>query len=66
MTTKEKVLQFLKEIPDKVHTPTEIGIAIGKDYNSASSCVSPILKKLEQEGVVRISKVGRVVTVKLK
>jgi hypothetical protein len=42
-------------------TPTEIGLALGSDYNSASSSVSPALKSLVRDGFVSKSKIdGRV------
>lgn len=41
---KEKVLEYLKsQYVGK--TPTKIGLALGKDYNSASSSVNVPLKK---------------------
>ena len=36
---KEKVSKYLKSL-NIGKTPTEIGIALGKDYNSASSSVT--------------------------
>ena len=48
---KEKIKEYLKSI--KVgKTPTEIGLALGKNYNSASSSVNNPLKKLIEEGLV--------------
>lgn len=49
---KEKVANYLKTLA-KLKTPTEIGLALGKNYNTASSFVSnPFLKKLVDDGVV--------------
>ena len=48
---KEKVKNYLKSI-NVGKTPTEIGLALGKDYNSASSSVFNPLKKLIEEGLV--------------
>ena len=48
---RDKVISHLKEI--KIgQTPTQIGLAIGKDYNSASSSVTNPLKKLVEEKLV--------------
>ena len=48
---KEKIKEYLKSI--KVgKTPTEIGLALGKNHNSASSSVNNPLKKLIEEGLV--------------
>ena len=66
MNIKEQVLLFLTENKNNRYSPTEIGLAIGKEYNSASSSVSGSLRKLEKEGLINICKVGRVVTVKFK
>lgn len=49
---KEKVLNYLKYINRDV-TPTQIGIALGYDYNKASSSVSYSLKKLCEEGLIK-------------
>lgn len=62
---KDKVLQFLRDNPLKVHSPTEIGVALGKDYNQASSSVSGALKALEKEGLISKLKVGRIVNYKI-
>ena len=48
---KEKVANYLKTL-NVGKTPTEIGLALGKNYNTASSSVSNPLKKLVDEGVV--------------
>lgn len=48
---KEKVLEYLKTQTEG-KTPTEIGMSLGKDYNTASSSVSSALKKLTKEGLV--------------
>ncbi len=48
---KEKVANYLKSL-NVGKTPTEIGLALGKDYNTASSSVSNTLKKLVNEGIV--------------
>lgn len=58
MSMKEKVANYLKNL--KVgKTPTEIGLALGKDYNSASSSVTTPLKKLVNEKLVYKKKIGR-------
>lgn len=57
---KEKVADYLKTL-NIGKTPTEIGLALGKNYNTASSSVSIPLKKLVDEGVVYKMKIdGRV------
>jgi hypothetical protein len=57
---KDDVLMFLSRINGS-RTPTEIGLALGSDYNSASSSVSPSLKSLVRDGLVSKSKIdGRV------
>ena len=48
---KDKVLTYLKTV-NIPQTPTQIGLAIGKDYNSASSSVTSPLKSLIEEGLV--------------
>lgn len=48
---KDQIIQFLRDNPGW-HTPTEIGIGIGKQYESASSSVSQPLKSLEAVGAV--------------
>lgn len=52
---KEEVLEYLKSQTEG-RTPTEIGLALGKDYNSASSSVNRPLKKLIEEGLVKKEK----------
>ena len=57
---KEKVADYLKTL-NIGKTPTEIGLALGKNNNTASSSVSIPLKKLVDEGVVYKMKIdGRV------
>lgn len=60
---KERVIRYLKEV-SMPKTPTEIGLALGKDYNSASSSVNAALKKLVLEGKVIRFKRGNKVTYK--
>lgn len=48
---KDRVSEYLKQI-NIGKTPTEIGIMIGKDYNTASSSVTPSLKSLVEGGLV--------------
>jgi predicted transcriptional regulator len=48
---KDRVTEYLKQI-NIGKTPTEIGIMIGKDYNTASSSVTTSLKSLVEEGFV--------------
>jgi len=48
---KEKVANYLKKL-NVGKTPTEIGLALGKNYNTASSSVSNPLKKLVDDGLV--------------
>lgn len=55
---KEKVASYLKKI-NVGKTPTEIGMALGKDYNSASSSVSKSLKKLVEDGLVSKMKIDK-------
>jgi hypothetical protein len=47
---KDKVIEYLKSM-NNGKTPTEIGLALGKPYNSASSSVSPALKYLVKCGL---------------
>lgn len=54
---KDKVLAHLKFV-NVSQTPTQIGLAIGKDYNSASSSVTTPLKSLIKEGKVSREKNG--------
>lgn len=49
---KELVLKFLKKKPMGA-TPTEIGLGIGKGYQTASSSVTQPLKRLMKEGLVK-------------
>ena len=51
MSIKDQIIQFLEKNPGW-HTPTQIGMGIGKPYNSASSSVSQPLKNLEAVGTV--------------
>lgn len=53
---KEKVKNYLKSL-NVGKTPTEIGLALGVDYNSASSSVTHSLKKLIEEGLVYKAKI---------
>ena len=48
---KEKVANYLKTL-NIGKTPTQIGLALGKDYNSASSSVTNALKSLVNDGLV--------------
>lgn len=58
---KEKVLKFLEKNPAG-KTPTEIGIALGKSYSTASPSVNYPLKSLIKEGlVVKIKIDGKVI-----
>lgn len=54
---KEKVLTYLFN-QEVGKTPTEIGIALGKDYNQASSSVSKALKQLIEENWVERYKIN--------
>jgi len=54
---KEKVLTYLIN-QEGGKTPTEIGIALGKDYNQASSSVSKALKQLIEENWVERYKIN--------
>jgi len=57
---KDNVLMYLSRL-NVGKTPTEIGLALGSNYNSASSSVSPALKSLVRDGLVSRSKIdGRV------
>lgn len=49
---KQRVLDFLKSRNNGA-TPTEIGLALGKKYTTASSSVSDPLKRLIKEGLVK-------------
>ncbi len=53
---KEKVLKYLTENKNG-GTPTQIGLALGKDYNSASSSVSGALKSLLKDSLVEKLKI---------
>ena len=53
---KEKIITYLQSI-NIGKTPTEIGLALGKNYNTASSSVTNPLKKLIEEGLVYKMKV---------
>lgn len=55
---KEKVLEYLKSDISLGKTPTEIGVALGKSYNQASSSVNLPLKKLIDEGLVKRVKIN--------
>lgn len=48
---KDRVAEYLKQI-NIGKTPTEIGIMMGKDYNTASSSVRASLKSLVDECLV--------------
>ena len=60
---KAKILKYLGEHPAG-STPTTIGMALGKPYNSASSSVSQPLKTLISEGVVERIKINNKVIYK--
>lgn len=64
-TIKEKVLNYLKGF-NTGKGPTEIGLALGKDYNTASSSVSPSLKKLVDERKITRQVLDGKVTYKYK
>jgi DNA-binding transcriptional ArsR family regulator len=61
---KEKVLAYLKQF-NVGKTPTEIGIALGKNYNSASSSVSIPLKQLVDDDIVIREKIDGKILYKL-
>jgi hypothetical protein len=53
LTEKDlKVLEVIKSIRGASWGPTEIGIKLGKPYNSASSYCSGSLKKLMELGFI--------------
>lgn len=58
-TVSERVAELLRSNKDCVYTPTEIGEALGYDYNQASGAVAPALKKLVAEGKVAREVMGR-------
>jgi predicted transcriptional regulator len=62
---KDRVLNFLKSKPFGVN-PTSIGLALGKDYNTASSSVMASLKKLKEEGLIERIKIDGKVLYKYK
>jgi predicted transcriptional regulator len=53
---KEQVKNYLKSL-NAGKTPTQIGLALGKDYNTASSSVTNALKSLVNEGLVYKTKI---------
>lgn len=53
---KDKVIEYLKGV-NTGKTPTEIGLALGKTYTSASSSVTPALKSLVENGFVTKEKI---------
>jgi DNA-binding transcriptional ArsR family regulator len=55
-TIKEQVTKYLKSI-NTGKTPTEIGLALGKSYDTASSSVSSALKSLIDDELVTKSKI---------
>ncbi len=58
---EEKILNLLLFYPNG-KTPTEIGLLLGKNYNTASSSVTMPLKKLVAKGKVTRNKIdGKVV-----
>lgn len=62
---KEKVLAYLKS-QNTGKGPTDIGLALGKDYNTASSSVSPALKQLTKDGIIKRQKVDGKITYQYK
>jgi DNA-binding Lrp family transcriptional regulator len=59
----EKDIQIFEEVRKNVGliSPTEIGMKLGKPYNSASSYCSGSLKKLMEAGkVIRIKADGKI------
>lgn len=55
------VLDYLMKTPYEGKTPTQIGLALGRQYNEASSSVSAALKSLQMEGkVMRYKDNGKV------
>jgi Fe2+ or Zn2+ uptake regulation protein len=48
-----RVLEILKNSPNKELTPTVIGQTLGKSYNDASPFASPILKRLSEKGLIK-------------
>ena len=55
---KEQVKNYLKSL-NVGKTPTQIGLSLGKDYNTASSSVTNALKSLVNEGLVYKTKIDR-------
>ncbi len=49
---KELVLDYLMKFPYEGKTSIQIGVALGKDYASASSSVSKSLKRLLMDGEI--------------
>lgn len=49
---KTLVLDYLIKYPHEGKTPTQIGMALGKQYSEASSSVAGALKSLIKEGKV--------------
>ena len=49
---KELILDYLMKSPYEGKTPTQIDLALGKDYTIASSSVSKGLKSLLRDGKV--------------
>lgn len=56
---KEQVINYLKDVAIE-KTPTQIGLFLGKKYNSASSSVTPALKALVKDNIVKLNKKGNV------
>lgn len=56
---KTLVLDYLSKFPEG-KGPTQIGLALGKNYQTASSAVMPALKALVKEGLVERFKNGGV------
>jgi hypothetical protein len=48
---KSRLLKLMSR-SDRWYTPTELGIAMGKPYYSASAFTCPVLKLLVQEGQI--------------
>ena len=54
LTEKDKeILAIIQKNPTSFHSPTKIGIALGKKYNEASSYCTNSLKKLVEAGILQ-------------
>lgn len=60
LTFKQRwMFSFIAKQQSEWISPTIVGMAYGKDYNSSSSCASPTLLRLVSQGLLERSEKGK-------